>query len=100
MRGLALARVEEVMDETGAVSEVNAALCEILYKAASFGAAASGGLFEGFVPVGEKVGLDLLPSAGILVPDLKGNSSRACVHLSADRVCSPVGSIGMSNPGT
>ena len=77
-----------------------AALCEIVYEAASFGAAAPGGLFEGFVLVGETVGVDLLPSAGVLVPDLGGDSSRACVHLSADRVCSNVGSNGMSNPGT
>ena len=59
MRGLALARVEEVMDETGAVSDVDAALCEIVYEAASLGAAAPGGLFEGFVLVGETVGVDL-----------------------------------------
>ena len=33
------------------------------------------------------------------VPDLKGNSSRACVCLSADRVCSLVGSVGMCHSG-
>ena len=100
MRGPALARVEEVMDEMGVVSKVDAALCEIVYEAASFGAAAPGGLFGGFVLVGETVGVELLLSAGGLVPDLKGNSSGACDHLSADRVCSPVGSICVSNPGT
>ena len=88
VRGLHLARVEEVMDETGAVSEVDAALCEIVNEAASVGAAAPGGLFGGFVLVGETVGVDLFPSAGVLVPDLKGNCCRACDHLSAGRVCS------------
>ena len=100
MRGPALARVEEVMDEIGVVSKVDAALCEIVYEAASFGAAALGGLVGSFVLVGETVGMELLPSAGVLVPALQGNSSRACDHLPAHRVCSPVGSICVSNPGT
>ena len=39
LRGLALAR-KEVVDVTGAVSEVDAALCESAYKDALFGAAA------------------------------------------------------------
>ena len=83
---------EEVVDLTGDVSEVDAALCESAYKDALIGAAA---------PVtldGEVVGVVSVPSAGVLVPDLKGNSSRACVCLSADRVCSPVSS--MHNSGT
>ena len=51
----------------------------------------------GFVLVGETVGVELLSSAGVFVPDLKGNSSRACDCLSADRVCSPASSICVSN---
>ena len=86
LRGLALAR-KEVVDVTGDVSEVDAALCESAYKDASFGAAAPVAL------VGEMVGVVSVPSAGVLVPDLKGNGSRVCDSLSADRVCSPVGSV-------
>ena len=83
VRGLALARVEEV--EAGAVSEVDAALCELVYEAASFDAAAPGGLFGSFVLVGETVGVDSFPSAGVLVPDLKeprlcSSFSRSCVQ--------------------
>ena len=83
----ALAR-EEVVDVTGDASEVDAALCEIV-----FGPAAPVALD------GEIVGVASVPSAGVFVTDLKGNSSRACVCLSADRVCSPVGSVGMSHSG-
>ena len=86
VRGLALAR-KEVVDVTGDVSEVDAALCESAYKDALFGAAAPVALD------GEIVGVVSVPSAGVLVPDLKSNSSRACVSLSAGRVCSPVGSM-------
>ena len=72
------------------MSEVDAALCEFAYKDALFGAAAPVALD------GEIVGVVSVPSAGVLVPDLKGNSSRVCVSLSADRVCSPVGSMHCS----
>ena len=86
LRGLALAR-RGVVDVTGAVSEVDAALCESAYKDALFGAAAPVALD------GEIVGVVAVPSAGVLVPDLKDNSSRVCVSLSADRLCSPVGGM-------
>ena len=86
-RSLVMARVEEVMDDMGVVFKVDAALCEIVYEAASFDAAAPGGLVGGFVLVGETVGVELLLSAGVLVLDLKGSTSRVCDHLSADRVC-------------
>ena len=89
LRGLALARVE-VVDVTGSVPEVDAALCESAYKDALFGAAAPVALD------GEIVGVVSVPSAGVLVPDLKGNSSRVCLPLSADRVYSPVGSMHCS----
>ena len=89
LRGLALAR-KEVVDVTGAASEVDAALCESAYKDALFGAAAPVALD------GEIVGVVAVPSACVLVPDLKGNSSRVGVSLSADRVCSPVGSMHYS----
>ena len=90
LKGLALAR--EDVDVLGAVSKVDAALCEIAYKDALFGAAAPVALD------GEIVGVVPVPSAGVLVPDLKNHSSRVCVSLSADHLCSPVGS--MHYPGT
>ena len=90
-RGLALAR-EEVVGVTGDVSAVDART-EIVYEDASFGAAAPVALDD------EIVGVVSVSSAGVFVPDLKGNSSRACACLSADPVCTPVGSIGMSHSG-
>ena len=78
---------KEVVDVTVDVSEVDAAMCESAYKDALFSAAAPVALD------GDTVGVVSVPSAGVLVPDLKSNSSCACVSLSADRVCSPVGSM-------
>ena len=45
---------------------------------------------------GEIVGEIAVPAAGVLVPDLKNHSSRVCVSLSADHLCSPVGSMHYS----
>ena len=78
------------VDVPGAVSKVDAALCETAYKDALFGAASPGALD------GEIVGVDTVPSAGFLVPDLKDSSSRVCVSLLAVRLCSPVGSMHYS----
>ena len=88
VRGLALAR-EEVVDVTGDVSEVDGALCEIVYEAASFGAAALGVWLGALCCLARQwVWIwCLLQVFSCLI--LKGNSSRACVCLSADRVCSP-----------
>ena len=63
LKGLALAR--EDVDLPGAVSKVDAALCESAYMDALFGAAA-----------GEVVGTVAVLTAGVLVPDLKDHSSR------------------------
>ena len=70
---------------TGAVSEVDAALCEFAYMDALFGAAA-----------GEVVGTVAVFTAGFLVPDLKDHSSRVFISLSAVHLCSPVGSMRYS----
>ena len=70
---------------TGAVSEVDAALCESVYMDALCGAAA-----------GEVVGTVAVFSAGVLVLDLKDLSSRVFVSLSAVHLCSPVGSMHYS----
>ena len=70
LKGLALAQKD--VDVPGAVSKVNAALCETAYKDALFGAAAPVALD------GETVGVVAVPSAGVLVPDLKDPSSRVC----------------------
>ena len=75
LKGLALAR--EDVDVPGAVSKVDAALCETAYKDALFGAAALGALD------GEIVGLVAVFAAGVLVLDLKDHSSRVFVSLSA-----------------
>ena len=69
---------------------VDAALYETACKDALFGAAAPVALD------GEIVGVVAVPSAGVLVPDLKNHSSRVCVFLSADHLCSPVGSMHCS----
>ena len=86
--GLALAR--EDVDVPGAVSMVDAALCETAYEDALFGAAAPVALD------GEIVVVLAVPSAGVLMPDFKNHSSRVCVSLSADHLCSPVGSMHIS----
>ena len=83
LKGLALAR--EDVDVPGAVSMVDAALCETAYEDALFGAAAPVALDS------EIVGVDAVPSAGVLVPDLKNHSSRVWISLLADHLCSPVG---------
>ena len=88
LKGLALA--QEDVDVPGAVSMVDA-LCETAYEDAMFGAAAPVALD------GEIVGVLAVPSAGVLMPDFKNHSSRVCVSLSADHLCSPVGS--MLEPG-
>ena len=90
LKGLALAR--EDVDVPGAVSMVDAALCETAYEDALFGAAAPVALES------EIVGVLAVPSVGVLMPDFKNHSSRVCVSLSADHLCSPVGS--MHNSGT
>ena len=129
LKGLALAR--EDVDVPGAVSMVDAALCETAYEDALFGAAASvaldgeivgvvdvpgatsmvdvalretaymDALFGAAAPVAldsEIASVLAVPIAGVLMPDFKNHSSRVFVSLSADHLCSPVGS--MHNSGT
>ena len=99
VRGPALARAGEEMDEAVAVSEAAAALCagvEVVFEAASFGAAAAGDLIGDFALAGKTVGVKETPSADVYMPDFEGNSSRDCEHLRAECVCSPVCSFGVS----
>ena len=123
LMGLALA--QEDVDVPGAVSVVDAALCETAYVDALGAAApvALDGEMVGVVDVpgttsmvdaalcetafmdalfgaaaGEVVGTVAVFTAGFLVPDLKDHSSRVFDSLSADHLCSPVSS--MHNSGT